>query len=156
MGFGVNRQRIKEDNCLYVEIACGKKNVSPDILTPRYKDSGEGKYLIDPRDAVNIAERIYKLWDRDYWDEKKRIRIVEGKNQVKLFDFDKKGLEAAKNWAEKTAQVLDKCGHCAKLIGAREPFGIDEIPNLLFCSDYCLCTKYNAMFGVELQKSIKK
>jgi|ERR1700722_2674254 len=163
MSFYISRQRDFKSNTLIVEIACGgPKKASPDILTARYK--GEQKNLVDPRDAINVAERIYKLWDRDYFDEKKFLRIIVDSKTNYLSDFSSKSLATARAWANKIYASMDKCGNCNKAIGNSAPFEIDDIPNKVFCTEMCCANKYRDMYGKEAprvfsakdKKAIKK
>lgn len=147
MGYFVSRQRDFKNNSLYVEIAAGgKAKAGADFLTVRY--SGEQKNLIDPRDAVNIAENIFKAWDRDYGDEKKKLRIV-GLPTTLEYEFSPKGIDAAKSWADKIFESMKKCGHCGKAMGNRDPYEHDDISGTAFCSEQCCARKYKDMFGIE-------
>src|SRR5271156_2983451 len=106
MGYFVSRQRDFKDNCLYIEIAVGgKAKAGEDLLTIRY--TGEQKNLVDPRDAVSAATSIYKNWEKDYWDEKKRLRIV-GIATPLVYELTPKGIEAAKGWADKVFAGMKK------------------------------------------------
>jgi hypothetical protein len=152
VSFFISRQRDWTQNALYVEISVGKKNAGKDILPVRYKEEGEGKNLVDPRDAVNIATKIYKRWNLDYSDELKRLRIIDGANRTVL-EFSPKGISTAEHWAEKTFTTMEKCAQCSKPIGNRVPYQTDDIGNKNFCSEICCATKYRTMFGVELPSS---
>lgn len=148
MGFFVSRQRDSKDDCLYIEIACGgPKKAGPDILTARY--DGEQKNMVDPRDAVNAAERIYKLWDRDYWDEKKQLKIVVDEKNRYIVDFSMAGLTKAKNWANLVYASMDKCGNCQKTMGNKESYEHADLPNVVFCTEMCCARKYRDTFGKE-------
>src|ERR1700722_14960014 len=148
MSFYISRQRDFKSNTLIVEIACGgPKKASPDILTARYK--GEQKNLVDPRDAINVAERIYKLWDRDYFDEKKFLRIIVDSKTNYLSDFSSKSLATARAWANKIYAILDKCGNCNKAIGISPPFEVDDISKKLFCPKMFGAKKYREIYGKE-------
>lgn len=148
MAFYVSRQRDNVSGRLFVEIACGgSKKASPDTLTPKY--NGEGKNLVSPKDAVMVAERIFKQWDQNYADESKALRIIDGKN-ITEFAFDKTGIAAANIWGEKTLADLDKCGACAKPMGNRAAFETEHIPTQVFCSEVCISKRYRDMFNQEL------
>ena len=102
MAFFVSRQRDNVDGRLYVEIACGgSKKAGADTLATRY--DGEGKNLVSPKDAVNVAERIHKKWDNDYPDERKNLRIVglSNTNGSICFDFSSADMGKAQVWADK-------------------------------------------------------
>lgn len=147
MSFFLSRQRDAKDNCLYIEISVsGKKGAGVDVLTPRYP--GELKNLVDPRDAINLAEKMAELWEKDYFDERKKLRIV-GTSPIQTFDLDSKGITKAKLWADKTFAGMKKCGHCNKAMGNRDPYELDDLVNMMFCSELCLSTKYRNMYGVE-------
>jgi hypothetical protein len=152
VGYNITRQRDYNDGCLFVEIAVGgPKNAGPDILTARY--AGEQKNLVDPRDAVNIAEQIFKRWDKDYGDETKRLRIV-GLEQPLVFDFSTKGIAAAKAWADRVFATMAKCCYCGKAMGNRDPFTHDDLINVVFCSEACCATRYRDVFGIELPRIV--
>lgn len=154
MGHFLSRQRCAKDNCLYVECAVGGPKVAgKDILPPKYE--GEQKNLVDPREAISIAEKIYKKWSLDYHDEGKRLRIV-GKDMNFVFDFSTKGITAARAWADKVHSGMNKCGHCSKVMGNRDPFVIDDLPNSVFCTEVCLALKYKHLFGVEAPAATTK
>lgn len=158
MSFKLTRQRDAKDNRLFVEIACGgPKSSGPDVLTDRYVLLGEGKNLINPKDAVNIAERVHKKWHMDYPDENKALRIVGIENPLE-FSFTKQGIADAHKWADKVVSEMSKCGNCDRVMGSRAPFTVDDIANRVFCSEVCIATKYRQMFGVELPsvKAAKK
>lgn len=147
MGYHISRQRYRSDNCLYLEVACGgKKNSGKDFLNPRYE--GEGKTLTDPRDAINIAEKMHRRWHMDYSDENKRLIIV-GLDKPLTFEFTTAGIAAAKNWASKIFLNMEKCGLCLKVLGNREKYQLDDIKNTAFCSEMCAARKYHSLFGVE-------
>jgi len=152
MGYFLTRQRDFNDDKLYVEICClGPKKAGLDILTARYQ--GEGKNLVSPKDAVEIAERIYKQWQLDYHDEAKRLRIIIDEKTTRIFEFDAKGIAAAKTWADKTLATMTKCKHCGKPIGhSKTLYETEDIPNAAFCGEICLSIKYRDMFGVEPPK----
>jgi hypothetical protein len=156
MGYYVSRQRCAKDNCLFVEIAVGgKSKAGLDILGIRY--AGECKNLVDPRDAINSAERIYRAWEIDYADEKKQLKIVGqvngpivgSTNKPMVFDFTSKGIASARAWADKIFASMKKCGACQKAMGSRDPYEMDDMPNLVFCTEYCTARKYRDLFGVE-------
>lgn len=150
MGYYISRQRDYKDGGLYIEIAVGgKTKAGKDILTPRYE--GELKNLIDPRDALSAAVNIHSHWDRDYGDEKKKLRVVGGATTFS-FEFSTKGIAAAKSWADKIYSGMEKCGHCNKAMGKRDPYSVDDIPNAVFCTEVCCARKYRDMFGVEVMK----
>lgn len=150
MGYHLSRQRDFNDNCLYLEIASGgPKKAGPDVLTIRYP--GEGKNLVDPRDAINNAAAIYKLWERDYGDETKRLRVV-GEAKPLVYDCTPKGFAAAKLWADKAFANMAKCGSCSKAMGNKDPYEHEDLTNAVFCNEQCLATKYRAMFGIEVPR----
>lgn len=150
MSFFISRQREFKNNQLFVEIAVGgKKNAGEDLLTKRYES--EQKNLVDPRDSVNVAERIYKKWQLDYHDEKKQLKIV-GKDFCDVYEFDPKGLKSARDWANKTFASMTKCGACNKAMGNREKFDHSDLSTSVFCSEICIATKYRQTFGVELPR----
>lgn len=154
MGVFTSRQRCFEDNRLYIELACGgPKKAGADILPFKY---GEGKNLVDPRDALKIAIDVYKAWDLQYWDERKSLKIIDG-SKVMIYECDAKGFAAASKWAEKAAAAMDKCGNCQKLIGTTStPIDSDDIPNRVWCSEMCYSTSYRNMFGIEAPRKEKK
>ena len=149
MGYMISRQRDYESDTLFVEVAVGgPAKAGKDILTIRYENNCEGKNLVDPRDAIRCAEDIFKKWDRDYGDEKKRLRIV-GLETPLIFDFTTKGIAAAKIWADRIYGSMEKCGYCNKPMGNRKPFTIDDIPTKVFESELCLANEYRRIYGTE-------
>lgn len=156
MAFYVSRQRDNESNRLFIEIACGgSKTAGKDMLTKRY--DGEEKNLVSPKDAVMVAERIFKKWDQDYADETKALRIVahSGTTTEPLeFPFDAAGLKKANEWADKTLAHLDICGACSKPMGNRAAFETEHIANKVFCSEVCVSKKYRDMYQQELPGSV--
>lgn len=161
MGTYISRQRDFKSNQLYVELAVGGPNkAGPDKLTVRYEALGEGKNLVDPRDAITVAERLYKQWELDYHDEKKKLRIVNLKDKTTNlpvwleFEFNTKGLADARKWANNTYDSMQKCAHCNKAMGNKTPYQLDDLPNQVFDSEYCLSKKYRDIFGVEAPKAV--
>jgi hypothetical protein len=147
MGYYLSRQRDFKDNCLYVEISCtGSKNAGVDVLTARFPM--EGKNYVDPRDAVRLAEDMYRLWDRQYGDETKRLRIV-GIETPLYYDFTTKGLDAAKTWADRIFANMTKCASCGKAMGNKEPYNHDDLANVVFCTEYCIAKRYREVYGME-------
>lgn len=149
MGYFISRQRDFKDNGLYIEVAVGGKvKAGEDILTIRY--TGEQKNLVDPRDAINIAESIYRSWEKDYGDERKKLRIV-GLTTPLVYEFSSAGVAAAKQWANKVFEGMKKCGNtaCGKAMGSRDPYEHDDLANLVFCTELCCARKYRDTFGTE-------
>jgi hypothetical protein len=154
MAFFVSRQRYSHNNCLYVEIAIGSKNKSEDILPVRYAKYGEGKNLVDPRDAVRLASSIHQRWNLDYQDETKKLSIVglvnkEGKAVRHVFDFNAKDMASVQAWAEATFKSMTKCSSCARPIGSKKPLEDTSLPEKSFCSEVCYANLYRQMFGKE-------
>jgi hypothetical protein len=155
MSFRLSRQRYAHNNCLYVEIAVGSKNTSEDILPVRYAKYGEGKNLVDPRDAVRLAQSIHQRWNLDYQDETKKLSIVglankEGKAVRHVFNFDAKDMAQVQAWAETTFKQMEKCSSCQRPIGsARKPIESADLPAKCFCSEVCYANIYRQMFGKE-------
>jgi len=148
MGYFVSRQRDFKDNSLYVEVAVGgPAKAGVDLLTVRY--TNERKNLVDPRDAIRIATDIYKYWDKDYGDERKKLRIV-GLPTPLVYDCTAKGFDAAKDWANKVFANQKKCACCGKAMGNRDPFEHADLANLMFCTEYCCGQKYRDTYGIEL------
>lgn len=154
MGFKISRQRYFDDNRLAVEICVGSKHVGKDILTTRYQDIGESKYLVSPIDAYNTSIKLVQKWNNDYYDELKSIALVnsEGKGErIYLDPSSKNDLAKLETWANKTLKNMAKCGHCSRVIGATTPIHEDEkIPNKVYCCDLCLGTAYRNIFGEEI------
>lgn len=156
MAFKVSRQRDGESNRLFVEIAIGgSKNAGPDVLADKYAHLGEGKNLVNPKDAANVAERIYKKWHLDYSDENKFVRVVNKDNPTLEFDCSAKGFAELQKWADQVIKTMDNCNSCGRVMGAKEPFKLDEIPKKVFCSEICLANIYRHLFGVELPSMSK-
>lgn len=145
MAYYVSRQRYYPSQELAIEIAPGRKNAGKDILSFKY--DGEDKNLVDPRDAVNIAIRIYKQWDLyQSLTEKVYLNITHpggGK-----FTLDKTGIVKAQKWAEKEYQNSAKCGACQRLLGSNSK-KIINFKNLdgAYCSEYCLVNKHKQVYG---------
>ena len=150
MGVFLSRQRDFSDNCLYVECAVGgHKKAGADILTTRYPM--EGKNYTDPRDAIRLAEEMYRLWEHQYADEQKKLRIV-GIETPLIFDFTTKGIAAAKGWADRSFAKMEKCSSCQKPMGNREQLEHADLTNQVFCCSLCLSNKYRAIYGTEPEK----
>lgn len=149
MGYFVSRQRDYKDNCLYVEVAVGKTNAGKDILTSRYP--GEQKNLVDPRDAIRIAEEIYRKWDRDYGDEKKRLKIIS--SNISIYEFSAMGIAAARNWADNIYKSMTKCGSCNRPISSsKQTYEHEHLVNLIFCTEACCGKRYRDVYGQEPEK----
>lgn len=152
MAFYISRQRNFKDNRLYVEVCTiGKSKSSPDKLNVRYEKLGENKLLVDPRDSINAAERIYKQWHLDYHDEGKQLKII-GRDFCNIYEFNAQGLKSARDWANKAFVNMTKCGSCNKAMGSRDPFEHSDLAASVFCSEICIATKYRQTFGVELPR----
>ena len=156
MGFAITRQRYYSNNMLAVEIACGgNKFVGKDKLDIRYDHLLEGKNLVSPVDSVNCAKKIYKSWVAFNGDELKYITIsnYDSKGGKLVFDPNsKRDLEKLDKWAENELNNMAKCGHCSRLMGAKDPFETEDLPNKIFCSEVCLSLKYKIIHGVEAPK----
>lgn len=147
MSYFVSRQRSYPDNLLFVEIAIGgASKAGKDILPLKYP--GENKNLVSPKDAFNIAHAILIKWDRDYADEKKKLKITGSAGSI-VYDFTPKGIAAAKLWADKILASIEKCGACNKVMGNRAVYEHDGLSNLVFCSEICCAKKYRDTYGVE-------
>ena len=143
-----------DDNNLYIELNCGgSKKAGMDILP--FKFYGEGKNLVDPRDAVRLAVDIYESWNLVYHDEKKMLKIVSD-DKIQLFDFDKKGIAAATRWAEKIFERMKKCGFCDKPMLNKTLVEHEGLFNLVFCSEDCCYRKYTHIYGNAPAKVIQK
>ena len=150
MGYFLSRQRDYTDNCLYVEVCCGgSKKAGKDILTTRFP--AENKNYTDPRDAIRLAEELYRQWEHQYADEQKKLRIV-GTNATLIFDFTTKGVAAAKTWADRVFATMEKCGACQKPMGNRIPYEHQDLPNQVCCCEVCVSKKYRDTFGIEPEK----
>lgn len=155
MSFKISRQRYAHDNCLYVEIAVGSKNMSDDILPIRYNKYGEGKNLVDPRDAVRLSKELFKRWNLDYADETKKLSIVglaskDGKPVRAVFDFRSDAeLKQAERWADNTFNSMPKCSYCNRCIGSKKPLEDAALPGKSFCQENCFANLYRNMFGKE-------
>lgn len=162
MGYKITRQRYFTDNVLAVEVTCGTKHVGEDVLTTRYKDFGESKYLVSPIDAINCALSIYKRWHNDYSDELKKVAVVnfDGKGTKKYYDIsNKRELAQLEKLAADAFSSMNKCGNCQRALGSNSPtFESEHIPGRLFCQEACCSRKYHDMFGVEMPtvKAAKK
>ena len=160
MSFKLSRQRYASDNCLYIEIAIGSKNTSKDILPVRYNKQGEGKNLVDPRDAVRLSKDILKRWNLDYQDENKKLAIVgltdkDGKPIRAVFDFEK-DFSAVERWAETTFQSMSKCNSCQRPMSKAVPYEHSDLQGKSFCSEVCLANRYRDVFGKEAPKVAAK
>ena len=161
MGFKISRQRYAHDNCLYVEIAVGSKNEGKDILPTRYQKQGEGKNLVDPRDAVRLAKELVKRWNLDYADETKKLSVVglvdkDGKPIKFVADFSDKDMMQVARWAETTYSGMSKCSGCQRAIGGKSPFEHDDLPGACFCTEVCLANRYRDLFGKEAPNVLSK
>lgn len=149
-GFYVSRQRYHPSNELAVEIAVGgQKNSGPDKLDTKYV--GENKNFKDPRDAVNIAIRIYKQWmtDRNI-NERVLLNVVDDRGGK--FNFDRKGMSDAKIWAENCYKRMDKCSNCSCLMtGKKEKFVKTDGLKGEYCSQNCCAMKYHQIYGKNLK-----
>jgi hypothetical protein len=151
MGYHISRQRSFDDNSLYLEIATAKKHIGVDILTPRYH--GENKTYVNPVDAIRLAIDIVKQWDKDYGDERKRLKVV-GPTTPLIYECTQKGFDAATEWAKRTLADMKKCGNktCGKVMGSRDPYEHVDLSGLVFCSEICIARKYRDMFGIEIPR----
>jgi hypothetical protein len=149
-GFYISRQRYYPSNQLAIEIAVGGPKFSgPDKLDVKY--AGEGKNLKDPRDAVNVAIRIYSQWmtDRNL-NERVILNILE--DRAGKFNLDKKGMNDAKIWAEGFYKRMDKCSNCQSLLtGKKEKFVKADGLKGEYCSQNCCATKYFQIYGTNLK-----
>jgi hypothetical protein len=155
MGFFVSRQRRYEDNRLLVEIASGgSKFAGKDILP--FKFVSEGKNLVSPIDAVNVAIRIVEEWHQIYWDEPKNVLLVnaDGKDSKQLFDpHSKKDIEKLERWAQSTFKSMTTCCACQRPIGnTSKAYETGDLPNKVACSEPCLANIYRTIFGKEMPR----
>jgi|SRR5271166_946011 len=163
MGFKITRQRYHEENNgqgqLAVEVCSGTKFVGEDVLTTRYKDLGESKYLVSPIDAVNCAVRIMKKWNLDYHDELKKLSFVnvDGQGSKHYFDINSKyEVAQLEKLATQIMNSMSKCGSCQRPLGAtKNIFNTDALPNIEFCDEACAASKYRDMYKAEMPKTKK-
>ena len=154
MGTKISRQRYYDfKNVLAVELCVGTKFVGADILPVKYKNEGEGKYLVSPVDAVGCAKKVLKKWQFEYADEKKYIAVVnhDDKGSVRLYDpLSQKEMDQLDKWAEKALSDMDKCGHCGRPIGKNSAiYESDELPNKTFCAETCFAAVYRHLYSKE-------
>jgi hypothetical protein len=160
MGFKITRQRYSNENNgqgqLAVEICSGTKHVGDDVLTTRYKDLGESKYLVNPVDAFNCAVRIINKWNLDYHDELKKVAIVnaDGNGGKEYFDISsKRELQELEKLSKNILAKMSHCGSCHRPLGnSKKIFSTDDLPNHEFCDEVCGSRKYRDMYGVEMPK----
>jgi hypothetical protein len=157
MSVYVSRQRYFDDNRLAVELACGGSKYSGKDILP-VKFGGEGRNLVSPIDAVNVAIRIIDEWNLTYFDENKSIALVnaDGKG-IKIYynPHDKKDLSLLQQWATKAFNSMKKCGNCQKPISnMSKMYELEDLPNKVGCSEVCIATLYRTIFGVEAPRVV--
>lgn len=157
MSYYTSRQRHYENNKLCFEIACGgSKSASKDILPFKY--DGEGKNLVSPIDAVNVALRVIAQWDLAFFDDKKWIALVntDGKGSKEYFDpHSKRDMDRLQRWAETTLKNMSKCCNCQKPISnTTKAYETSDLPNKIACTENCLASIYRTIFGVEMKRVV--
>jgi hypothetical protein len=156
MGYFISRQRYYDKNrILAVEIANGgPKQASPDILPETYE--GEGKNLIDPRDAVNVAYKIYKQWISSRCLDENVHLVIKDADRSYMLDFSKKGLDTANKWANDTFNRSPKCGSCQRVMNTKKYFLVNGLDGV-YCSEVCCASQYRQTYKKEIKASdIKK
>lgn len=125
---------VDPDDQYVVEIANGGLDyANPDMLTAKY--AGEGEEYSDPREAVEAALEIAKLWKQDHPELK--IGIAHGSTGGDTMPFEASEVEELKAWAEKAYESLPKCDRCGEL--RKETWHITDDPDFgQFCSEYCV------------------
>lgn len=91
MLYYVYRERHWPSGDQIVEVVCDDEDVSPDKLVSKWKNLGEGRRFIDPREAVSAAIKIAEAW-RLVSDEPVHIGVGS---------FTSATVADAEAWAEK-------------------------------------------------------
>lgn len=145
--FFVSRQRVYPQKFLAIEITTnGKKAAGEDILP--FNFDGEGKNLIDPRDAVRVAARIYKQWVANRHPDENIFLILKQDKPI-ILEFSAKSIKYAENWAEKMYNSLPKCGSCNRIVKIKKSCSMKVLDGY-YCSEYCASNKYRQIYGKEL------
>lgn len=157
MSVFVSRQRYYDPNMLCVELANGGSKYSgKDTLTAKF--AGEGKNLLSPVDAVNVAIRILSEWDLTYFDEKKYIVIVniDGKGGSQVYDpHNKTHMQRLEEWGKRELNKMPKCGNCQRPIGnVDKAYEIGELPKQIYCSEACMAYSYRHFFNKEPPRTV--
>jgi hypothetical protein len=163
MGFKLTRQRYHGEcngqGQLAVEICSGTKYIGEDVLTTKYKDLGESKYLVSPVDAYNCALKILRKWEHDYFDEPKVISIVnaDGSGSKEYFDpSDKRDMAELEKFSKALLDKMSRCGSCQRPLGnSKNIFSTEDLPNKEFCDEVCAASLYRDMFKTEMPKGKK-
>jgi len=119
----VSRQKYYPEGTKVVEIAIGGSDyANPDMLIEKFPN--EGKTYKDPRQAVEVAIAICKLWRK--LEKDKSIKIAIGTTGGYTMPFETVSFQKALKWAEEEYQRLKKC-KCGKI--ANQEMG--------YCSQIC-------------------
>lgn len=134
----VTRQIQWPDGIKMVEVSAGDFNyTNPGQLTERWPSLGEGKEFTDPREAVEAAIQIAKVWSAA--DEEK-IEIGHGATMGMTMPFSSSSEEEMHKWAEKEYEALPKCAQCGEVLGKNSFYHEFSMKDERYCSEHC-CEK---------------
>ncbi|GEM_PF-1592464 len=148
MPWTVTRQIQWPDGTPMVEISDGDLDyTNPDALGAQYP--GEFQTYDDPEEAVEAALQIL-----DYWQGAGQTdaQLGIGATGGMTMPFEPISPEQAREWAAKRREGLPKCDRCGEILG-KERYSHPEIPDQVFCREYCAESAYEDQELQELKFS---
>ena len=143
----VSRQHYYYSGDLVVEIAGGGLDYSgADMLTPRYRNLGEGGEYTNPVEAGEVAITICEQWRRDCPEEE--INVVAGFSHGFTAEFEPSDFAAIREEMKAALEEMPKCDYCGGVIYEGEGWRLVDEPDLEFCSRYCT-EEFEGGFSLE-------
>jgi len=126
---------VDPDEAHVVEIAAGGLDyANPDMLVEKY--AGEGQEYEDPREAVEAAIEIAKLWKSD--NPKLNIGIAHGFTGGCTMPFEASEIKDLRKWAQEAYNNLPKCDRCGEILKKNSTYFLVDDPDAgSFCSESC-------------------
>ena len=131
--YTVTRQCQWPDGDNVVEVSTGGIDYcNPDALCAKY--SGEFEEYKDPREAVEVAINIVKMWRKD---SKEHISIGVGSTLGMTMPFSPDTFKGARAWAKEVWKHLPKCACGEPLPDKRHRWTANDWDGLEYCSERC-------------------
>lgn len=125
-----------EQDSFIVEISIGGRDLAgPDMLTPYWKEHGEGKEFKNPIEAAEAAIDIKKLWRESGQKDAQLGYVCTGGFTIPAEPCSD---ESLMQWAQLTYSKLEKCEQCKDILpSSKERWGNQCNDDYVFCSQAC-------------------
>lgn len=139
MSFTVTRQSRWVDGLQVVEINQGGLDyANADMLTPTFRNLGEGETFSGMKEAVEAGIAIANKWQETAQNP---IYIAIGNTHGMGLTLDEQEVtkdtcEDLLKRAEEYDENLPKCDHCGEILG-KDTFTLIDFDDMKFCSEFC-------------------